>query len=166
MAYAFRVGRAVPAKPQGHRTTGELKQHKQGMWSRLERLRRRGIVPTADENNQSINLEHLLNYLEENFPPGHPRESGGTNWANRPGHSATDDLPEDGRPKSKDQASAPGPATTREAAPADADAPSATDWLGGEAQGADVDDEQATDSPEEEILFDGSFSEMPPACGS
>ena len=77
------------------------------LW-RLEQLRRRGIVPTREENNQAVNLDSLLDYLEANFPPGHERERNGRpdQWGEPPSrYDTADDLPEEVRPKSKARSS-------------------------------------------------------------
>ena len=75
------------------------------LW-RLEQLRRRGIA--REENNQAVNLDSLLDYLEANFPPKHERERNGRpdQWGEPPSrYDTADDPPEEGRPKSKARSS-------------------------------------------------------------
>ena len=93
LLHAMKSGKDIPNTParQG-RTTQKL------LW-RLEQLRRRGVVPTREENNQAVNLDSLLDY---DFPPGHERERNGRpdQWGEPPSrYDTADDLPEEGRPK-------------------------------------------------------------------
>ena len=80
LMHAFRTGKAVPPTPRGRRSDGQLppiqlqgRWHRETLLRRLRRLEARGVYPTAEENNQAINLEQLINYLEENYPPGAQR---------------------------------------------------------------------------------------------
>ena len=57
-----------------------------------------------------MNLDSLLDYLEANFPPGHEREWMGrpNQWGTPPDHYAsTDEIPDEGRPRSKARGSGP-----------------------------------------------------------
>ena len=116
LLHAMKSGKDIPNTParQG-RTTGELpplqsrgRRHKEEMLWRLEQLRRRGIVPTREENNKAVNLDSLLDYLEANLSPGHERERNGRpdQWGEPPSrYDTADDLLKEGRPKSKARSS-------------------------------------------------------------
>ena len=197
LLHAMKSGKDIPTTParQG-RTTGELpplqsrgRRHKEEMLWRLEQLRRRGIVPTREENNQAVNLDSLLDYLEPNFPPGHERERNGRpdQWGEPPSrYDTADDLPEEGRPKSKARSSLQSQAQSSAPTEADSSRPappqnSAGPWdvynrtpdpghaASSSTTGAppetspgapmEVEEEGA---PEEEICFTGDYSDMAP----
>ena len=93
-AYAKGQAQRWPAPPNSvHRCW-----HRENLLRRLRRLEARGVYPTAEENNQAINLEQLINYLEENYPPGAHRPG-----TFRPTNPEADlgSIPEGGRPTSK-----------------------------------------------------------------
>ena len=76
LMHAFRIGKAVPPTPRGRRSDGQLppiqsqgRWHRENLLRRLRRLEARGISPTAEENNQAINLEQPINHLDKNYPP-------------------------------------------------------------------------------------------------
>ena len=189
LLHTMRSGKeVVPQKPlKQTRAAGALpplhsrgRRHKEEMLWRLEQLSLRGIIPTREENDQAVNLDALLDYLEANFPPGHEREWKGmpNQWGTPPEqYASTDEIPEEGRPRSKARGS--GPSEADEAphhmasssttmgnqgagpwnlfnTPADP-GPSAPPGLDVNMAGAD---ETTGDSPEEEIVF--NYADMPP----
>ena len=174
----MKSGKDIPNTParQG-RTTGELpplqsrgRRHKEEMLWRLEQLRRRGIVPTRSRQSGQPS-------------PGHERERNGRpdQWGEPPSrYDTADNLPEEGRPKSKARSSLQSQAQS--SAPTETDssrpAPPQNSWplmstTGPQTRllqhnwetspGAPMEvEEEGAGSPEEEICFTGDYSHMAP----